>query len=197
MTASELARCVMTNILTLHEATTALKRGGIVAYPTEAVWGLGCDPMNHAAVVRLLELKQRPVSKGVILIAADFDQLKPLLDISALSTDRLAEVLASWPGPYTWIMPTHASTPDWLTGAHDGIAVRISAHPVVTALCNACRSALVSTSANFTGLTPPKSLSEFDPALLRQIDGIVEGDIGGLDRPTQIRDARSGMVIRD
>lgn len=188
---------VMANLLKLCEATATLKRGGVIAYPTEAVWGLGCDPMNQAAVLRLLEIKQRPVDKGVILVAAHFDQLKPLLDVSALSTDRLAEVLATWPGPYTWIMPSYASTPGWLTGTHDGIAVRISDHPVVTALCDAFGSALVSTSANFSGASPPKSRSEFDPALLRKIDGFVEGAVGGLDRPTQIRDARSGSVLRD
>ncbi|MCY7354188.1 MAG: Sua5/YciO/YrdC/YwlC family protein [Lysobacter sp.] len=183
--------------LSIEQAAVALKRGGILAYPTEAVWGLGCDPMNHAAVLRLLQIKQRDVDKGLILIAADLDQFKSLLDYAALPTDRLAEVLATWPGPHTWVMPAGALAPSWITGAHAGIAVRISAHPVVIALCNAFDGALVSTSANLAGAAAPKLLSEFEPALLSRIDGVVQGDTGALERRTAICDARSGVVLRD
>lgn len=183
--------------LSVDQAAAVLKRGGILAYPTEAVWGLGCDPMHEAAVLRLLEIKRRPVDKGVILVASHLDQLKSLLDLPDLPTDRLADVLASWPGPHTWVMPASALAPRWITGAHDGIAVRISAHPVVIALCNACRGALVSTSANRSGLPAVASLSELDPVLISHIDGVVEGETGGLDRPTPIRDARDGKPLRD
>jgi len=183
--------------LSVDQAATVLKRGSVIAYPTEAVWGLGCDPMNHAAVLRLLEIKQRDVDKGLILIASHLDQFKSLLDYAALPTDRLAEVLATWPGPHTWVMPARALAPRWITGVHTGIAVRISAHPVVTALCNAFDGALVSTSANLAGAAAPKLLSEFEPALLARIDGVVEGAIGALQRPTPICDARSGVVLRD
>jgi len=187
----------MTDILSPHQAATALNQGGVIAYPTEGVWGLGCDPLNQAAVMRLLDIKQRPLDKGLILIAAHLDQLKPLLDLAALPTDRLAAVLATWPGPHTWIMPAHPSAPRWITGTHDSIAVRISAHPVVIALCDAFGGALVSTSANPAGAWPAKTVDAFDPALLAQIDGIVEGEVGGLERPTPIRDARDGSALRD
>ena len=187
----------MTGILTPHQAAAALKQGGVIAYPTEGVWGLGCDPMNETAVLRLLQIKERPVDKGLILVAAHLDQLKPLLDLTALSTDRLADVLATWPGPHTWIMPAHSSAPRWITGAHDSIAVRISEHPVVIALCDAFGGALVSTSANPAGASPPRTVDAFDPELLAQIDAIVEGEVGGLDRPTPIRDARDGAALRD
>ncbi|TWI01676.1 L-threonylcarbamoyladenylate synthase [Luteimonas cucumeris] len=186
----------MSQSLSLADAATAFMNGSILAYPTEAVWGLGCDPRNEAAVLRLLAIKQRPLDKGLILIAAHLDQLRPFLDLSALPAERLAEVLASWPGAHTWAMPASANAPRWITGAHDGIAVRVSAHPLVIALCDAFCGALVSTSANPGGEAPPRALSEFDPALLASIDGIVDGDTGGLARPTPIRDALTGAELR-
>lgn len=186
----------MTQPLTLADAASALKNGAILAYPTEAVWGLGCDPHNETAVLRLLDIKQRPVEKGLILIAAHVDQLRPFLDMSALPDDRLAEVLASWPGAHTWVMPASAQAPRWITGAHTGIAVRVSAHPLVIALCEAFGGALVSTSANLGGEAPARAQSQLDPALLVAIDGLVAGDTGDLARPTPIRDALTGTELR-
>lgn len=183
--------------LRIAEAAAVLHRGGVVAYPTEAVWGLGCDPADETAVTALLALKQREVGKGLILIAAHVDQLKPWVDFAGLPAERLAEVLASWPGPHTWIMPAEAATPRWITGDHDGLAVRVTAHPVALALCNAFGGALVSTSANPAGAAPPRSLAELDPVLRGGLDGWVEGDTGGLERPTAIRDARSGGTLRE
>ncbi len=177
-------------------AADALMRGGVIAYPTEAVWGLGCDPRNEAAVLRLLALKQREVEKGLILVAADIAQLAPFVDLAALDAPQRDAVLATWPGPHTWIVPAAADAPRWITGDHDGIAVRVSAHPVVTALCDAFGGALVSTSANPAGAPPPRTLDTFDDALLAGIDAIVPGDTGGLDRPTEIRDARTGEALR-
>src|SRR5690606_23054211 len=116
--------------------------------PTEAVWGLGCDPANEAAVRRLLAIKRRDPGKGLILVAADRGQLQPWVDFAGLPRARLEAVLASWPGPHTWILPAGAAAPRWITGDHDGLAVRVSAHPQVVALCRAFGGPLVSTSAN-------------------------------------------------
>ena len=182
--------------LTPSAATDLLRRGGVIAYPTEAVWGLGCDPFDEAAVLRLLALKQRAVDKGLILIAASASQFDGLLDWNALPDDRRAAVHASWPGPHTWIVPATARVPRWITGAHAGVAVRVSAHPLVVALCAAFAAPLVSTSANPAGAAAPRTLAEFDPALLAMLDGVVAGDTGGRDRPSDIRDARSGAALR-
>lgn len=182
--------------LSIPVAAARLRAGGIVAYPTEAVWGLGCDPFDERAVQRLLAIKQRPVEKGLIAIAAHIDQLKPLCDFSALPAEALAQVLATWPGPHTWIMPAAAAAPRWITGAHAGIAVRVSAHPVVIALCDAFGGALVSTSANPSAALPPRRVADFDPALLAAIDGHVAGETGALARPTPIRDALTGTALR-
>jgi len=182
--------------LTPADAATALHAGGVVAYPTEAVWGLGCDPFDEAAVLRLLAVKQRPVDKGLILIAASVAQLDGLADWDALPSERRDAVRASWPGPHTWIIPATARVPRWITGAHEGVAMRVSAHPVVIALCEAFGGVLVSTSANPAGAPPPRTADALDPALLAAIDGCVPGDTGGLARPTPIRDARSDAELR-
>jgi L-threonylcarbamoyladenylate synthase len=189
------------SLLSIAEAVATLRRGGVIAYPTEAVWGLGCDPFDEAAVQRLLALKQRELDKGLILVAATVAQFDGLLDWDALPPTRCAAVRASWPGPNTWVMPASVRVPRWITGAHRSgdyasVAVRVSAHPLVVALCTAFGGVLVSTSANPAGAPAPTTLADFDPALLAGLDGLVAGSTGGQDRPTTIRDARSGAELR-
>ena len=186
----------MAALLTIDAAAQSVRSGGVIAYPTEAVWGLGCDPFNEAAVMRLLSIKQRDVAKGLILIAGERAQLEGLLDWSALDADRLAAVDAGWPGPSTWIVPATPRVPRWITGTHSGVAVRVSAHPLVGALCGKLGGPLVSTSANRAGEPPAFLREELDPALLAQLDGVSEGETGGLAAPTAIRDALTGAVLR-
>jgi L-threonylcarbamoyladenylate synthase len=182
--------------LTLDTAVAMLRTGGVIAYPTEAVWGLGCDPAHEAAVHMVLRLKQRPVEKGMILVAADLPQLEGWVRLEALPDARQRAVLASWPGANTWILPAGPRARHWVTGEHSGIAVRISAHPLVSALCRAWGGPLVSTSANLAGEPPARSREELDPRLLRLLDGLLDGQTGGLAQPTPIRDALSGSILR-
>lgn len=126
-----------------------------------------------------------------------WDVLQDWIDIAALGSEQLTAVLAQWPGPHTWILPVTAQAPRWVTGDHDGLAVRISAHPVVAALCKAWGAPLVSTSANLAGEPPARSRAALDPALLARIDGVLDGEVGGLAQPTPIRDARTGQILRD
>ena len=181
---------------TLADTVAALRRGGVVAYPTEGVWGLGCDPFDEAAVLRLLAIKQRPVDKGLILIAGDAAQLEGLVDWPALERAQRDAVDASWPGPNTWVVPVTARVPRWITGAHDTVAVRVSAHPDVVALCAAFGGALVSTSANLSGAPSVTARADLDPALLARVDAVAPGETGGRNAPSDIRDARSGALLR-
>ena len=182
--------------LTIAAAAALLRAGGVVAYPTEGVWGLGCNPFDEAAVRRVLALKQREVDKGVILVAADAAQFDGLAEWTALPAATTDEVLASWPGPHTWIVPASARVPSWITGAHRGVALRASAHPVVAALCVAYGGPIVSTSANTAGTPPPITLEALEPAIRDAVDGCVAGETGGRQAPSTIRDARSGAVLR-
>lgn len=178
------------------DAARVLARGGVVAYPTEGVWGLGCDPFAARAVDRVLQIKQRPLDKGVILIAGDRSQLDRIVDWTRLDDTRRDAVLASWPGPNTWVVPARRDVPAWITGAHDSVAVRVSAHPEVVALCAAWAGALVSTSANLSGMPAAARFEELDPGLLRHVDGVLAGDTGGRLQASTIRDAASGTILR-
>lgn len=175
-------------------AVNALRAGGIIAYPTEAVWGIGCDPFCEEAVDALLEIKQRDWRKGVILVAADMAQLEPYL--SGLDEKFLQILMASWPGPNTWLVPNNGTAPDWITGGRNTLAVRVTAHPVVVALCKRFGGAIVSTSANPAGRPPARTLSEVRRYFGDQLDAIVPGALGGLQNPTQIRNVISGEICR-
>ncbi|HDZ8963983.1 TPA: Sua5/YciO/YrdC/YwlC family protein [Aeromonas dhakensis] len=177
-------------------AVAALQHDGVIAYATEAVFGLGCDPDSEAAVQRLLAIKQRPVEKGLILIAADLAQLQDYIDLDQLTSEQLAKVEASWPGPFTWIMPARPDTPAWLTGQFDTLAVRVTAHPQVQALCCAFGKPLVSTSANLTGEEPARRVADIGELLASQLAYILPGEVGGQANPSEIKDARTGAVIR-
>lgn len=183
-------------VLAPGDAATVVARGGVIAYPTEGVWGLGCDPFDEGAVLRLLALKQRPVDKGLILVAASTAQLDGLVDWRALPRERHAAVLDSWPGPHTWIVPAAQKVPRWITGVHETVAVRVSAHPVVVALCGAIGGVLVSTSANRAAEPAPRMRTELDAAIVAGVDAIVAGETSGLARPSSIRDARNGRELR-
>lgn len=178
----------------LREAARVLRHGGLIAYPTEAVYGLGCDPLDADAVMRLLELKQRPWQKGLILIAADLAQLEPYL--LPLDATLQARVTPTWPGPNTWLLPTRPETPRWLRGEHDTLAVRVTAHPVASALCRAFGGPIVSTSANLAGKAPATSALQVRNAFGDRVDYIVHAPLGGAERPTQIRDGRTGEIVR-
>ncbi len=177
----------------LRRAARVLSTGGVIAYPTEAVYGLGCDPLNQAAVERLLTIKQRPVDKGLILIASRLDQLRPF--VQPLTREIRQRLDETWPGPVTWLLPANPATPRWLRGRHESLALRVTAHPLAAALCEAFGGPIVSTSANPAGRPPARTALQ---ARIRcpGIDLIVKGDTGHLTRPTAIRDAVTGRVLR-
>jgi L-threonylcarbamoyladenylate synthase len=171
-----------------------VRSGGIIAYATEAVFGLGCDPRNSAAVQRLLAVKGRSVSKGLILIAADISQLWPF--IAELPGERAAQILASWPGPVTWVLPACPGIPNWLTGGRTTLAVRVTAHPGASALCHSLGSALISTSANRSARPPARNALQVMRRLGASIHYILPGGCGPLQCPTRIIDAVSGVLLR-
>ncbi|PMH45416.1 threonylcarbamoyl-AMP synthase [Vibrio sp. 10N.286.49.B3] len=180
----------------IENALQALQQGEVIAYPTEGVFGVGCDPDNVAAIQQLLQLKQRPVEKGLILVAANYQQVLPYIDESQLTSDQLAMVQSTWPGPVTWIMPASKHVSHWLSGQFDSIAVRVSAHPLVQELCLSFGKPITSTSANLTGLEPCRTVEEVTQQLGDHLGTIVIGETGGRDKPSEIRDARSDQVLR-
>ena len=178
----------------LGRATKSLVEGGVNAYPTEYCYGLGCDPMNRNAVTRILEMKKRGWSQGLIVIAADIRQLAGLVNISR--RDILHGPMLSWPGPHTWLLPALPRAPKWICGKHETIAVRITAHPTARSLCRQFQSALVSTSANRSGRPALRSFRQVSNEFTGELDFILAGSVGKLTEPSSIRDAESGRWLR-
>lgn len=178
----------------IDEAAALLRAGGVLAYPTEGVYGLGCDPDDHAAFDRIFQLKRRPAEQGVLLIAADFEQVRPWL--GEVPEAALTRAGAAWPGPHTFIFPRSSRVPEWVAGGHAGIALRVTAHAPSAALCRAFGGPIVSTSANRHGEPPARNAAEIRAIFGDEPDGVLDAPLGGLDRPTPITDAVSGAIIR-
>ena len=167
----------------------------MVAYPTESCYGLGCDPANHGAVHRILQIKRRKKSKGLILIADHIARIRHYVEY--IPRERAAEVLESWPGPNTWLLPAKPGVPRWLRGNHQLIAVRVSRHPGVRKLCRSAGMALVSTSANRSGRSILKTAASVYRDFGDAVDCIVQGQIGTATSPSVIRDGLSGETVRN
>lgn len=180
--------------LTIDDAARALRQGEVIAYPTEAVYGLGCDPLNHEAVAKLLDMKGRPESAGLILIADDFSRFEDFL--GEVDDDQRRRAENTWPGPVTWLFPKSPLVPGWISGEHDSVALRVTDHPQTRRLCAAYGGAIVSTSANRSGIEPARSRAEVEAAFGPLISGVLGGELGGLERPSEIRDVRTGDVLR-
>lgn len=165
----------------------------MIAYPTEAVWGLGCDPFNAQAVEALLQLKSRPIEKGLILIAAQWEQLNPYIDKDVL------ESVAKTPlsdKPTTWLLPFKPKTlPTWVVGQHTTVAVRVSQHLTVKALSLAFDGPIISTSANPAGCQAARDIFQLK-RYFGSILPICRGRVGGEYRPSQIIDFTSGQQLR-
>ena len=198
------------------EAAHWLQQGQLLAYPTESVWGIGCDPFNQQAVQQLLAIKQRPLEKGMIVVTDSVSRLKMLLN--SLNEDQRQQVLVSWRNDtdsdvnskqaHTWLLPLSenlpVSIPAWITGAHHSVAVRVIDHPLVQQLCRQVVSVhnpygfVVSTSCNPSGQPPALTLSQAQAYFSNSNEqvGYLKGETLGYQLPSQISDARTGQVIR-
>lgn len=183
-------------MLRLDEAVACLKAGGVIAYPTEAVFGLGCSPLDEKAVMKVLALKSRPVEKGLILIADTFERLKPYIDLENLSEAQIQAALDTWPGPFTWVFPASSQVPTWIKGSFDSVAIRVIQHTVATPLCEAFGEPLVSTSANKAGEEPARDVAKVLEQFPKDLEGILAGVVDPLRAPSQIRDVRTGVAFR-
>lgn len=182
------------NELHINNALETLLAGGVIAYPTESCFGLGCLPTSQAAVERILAIKQRNWVKALILVGSDYKQFSDY--VKAVEPSDLARAERTWPGPNTWLIPASEGCPAWVKGEFESVALRISAHPIVHALCSAADHAIVSTSANRQG---EPAMTEYSQVLAQfgvKIDYIFPCEIGGDRNPSEIRDLLSNTVIR-
>lgn len=174
--------------------------GGVFAYPTEAVFGLGCDPLNETAVNTILSMKQRPVEKGMILIAGDFAQVSDYIEYEKLDRSVQSKIQSSWPGPVTWLIPKSKKTPYWVSGDSDLVAVRVSNHPLVKALCETVQSPMISTSANPAGMSPALDEKAIHKYFQTYVDQktltLISGQLGKQKSPSKIFNALTLEMIR-
>jgi L-threonylcarbamoyladenylate synthase len=176
------------------DAVRVLRDGGVVAYPTEAVYGLGCLADSDEALRRLCEIKGRDQDRGLILIGADLSQLRPFL--VELDPEVEARVLARWPGPTTWVLPAAAGLSPIVTGGRDTVAVRVPGSAIARELCATLGTAITSTSANRHGEPPARDANAVHEALGETIDLLLDGQTDGMERPSEIRDGMTGTVLR-
>ena len=181
----------------LQQTVNALNYGSVIAYPTEGVYGIGCDPDNEQAILKLLDLKKRSPEKGLILVAASMEQLSSFIDLSQLTEEQINAIQATWPGPVTWIVPVKDGVSPLITGSFNSVAVRVTAHQQVRAICHLFGKPITSTSANLSGLSPCRNDKEVEEQLGNTDIVILEGKVGVRLQPTEIRDAKTGQVLRE
>jgi len=178
----------------IYQASQVLHHSGVIAYPTETVWGLGCNPKQEAALQRLLDLKKRDAQKGLILIAGDIKQFDFLL--KHLTPKQIDLLQASWPGPVTWLVPHHGEVHPLVHGRFATVAIRVSNNKLVQDLCREFGGPIVSTSANEAGQVTVKNAIQAQKFLGPQLDFILSGPLGTSQSPSRIIDLQSGRVIR-
>ena len=176
----------------VKRAARILRGGGVVAYPTEGVFGLGCLPDDYEAVSRILAIKERDPALGLVLIASNIEQLDGWVELPGKST----KLESSDDRPVTWVVPASEDVPYWIRGAHSGVAVRITTHPVAAALCDAVDSPLVSTSANVHGRPPARNSFVLRRRFGALVDYVVPGACGQASGPSEIRDLATGKTLR-
>lgn len=181
----------MVSSFNIRKAALVIKQGGLIAYPTEAVYGLGCDPYQQAAVYQLLALKSRPVEKGLILVVSHLKQLDDFIE--PLTNEQIKRIKDS--SNTSWVVPA-SNAPSWLRGCHNTLAIRLSSHPLVKSLCQTLDQPLVSTSANPSGRKPAKNSLQCHHYFHQELDIIINSNTGSLEQPTEIRDLITQHVIR-
>lgn len=176
------------------EIISVIQSGGLIVYPTEAVYGIGCDYKQQESVNKLLSLKKRPVEKGLILVGSHVQQILPLIQPD--DGNQLAKALKTWPGHFTWVFKASKSTPKWISGEHDSVAVRISKHPVIKRLCSQLNQPIVSTSANISGSAVINDMAQIKKIFSDRVDCYIDEPLGNHKGASQIRNAATGLIIR-
>lgn len=185
-----------------------IRQGKLIAYPTESVWGLGCDPFNEQAVQALLAIKNRPIQKGLIVLTASQTHIQAFL--ADLPADRQTAIAHAWQADNTtrqattWLLdiPPQISIPTWVRGEHSSLAIRLISHTKIAQLCDHIAKNklnpygfLVSTSCNRSTLPPAKDFATAYEYFGDEV-GYLLGETLGYDKPSQILDGRTGQAVR-
>ena len=179
---------MLNNDIDYQKAVDVIKSGGVIAYPTESVYGIGGDPFNNDVVEKILSIKNRPLAKGMILVS--------ICSLDSLSKKHIDHLLSKWPGPYTFIVPASDKVPKSITGYKDTVAIRVSSNPTICKLCNLYGKPIISTSCNVTGEQPLLTYDMVRTRFENLIDFILDDKVEGLQNTTSIVNLLTGEVLR-
>ena len=182
----------MASDFSIRHAAHIINHGGIIAYPTDTIYGLGCDPYNHDAVEKINQIKQRPLDKKFILLAADIDQVRPLILISEDQEKTLTQTTE----PTSWVIDASPDAPSWLVDENKTITIRISKHHDVTRLCHAAGHAIISTSANISGKKPASNALDLHRYFHDSVDKIILSSKNLTSKASKIIRLCDNYVIR-
>ncbi len=182
----------MATAFQIRQAANILRRGGVIVYPTDTIYGLGCNPRNAEAVDRIHAIKQRPPGKSLILIAGEVQQLTDFVALQRLPSnfDWHSDI------PTTWVMPAARNCPPWLRHHDNTLAVRVTNYPLVEKLCRHLGHAIISTSANLAGRPPLTRKLDLHRVFGHQVDAILHSDIAGTGKPSTIRHYIDQRIFR-
>ena len=170
-----------------------LNQGFVIAYPTEGVWGLGCNPMDEDAVNRLCKLKERNIDEGLILVSSNQDHLAKFL--FGLEYKLIKKAYSKWPGPHTWVIPANPEVPKWIKGKHETVALRWSDHSTIARITSAFGGPICSTSANIRGQKAAKTKQEVKDIFGEKVY-FVDGDLGDSQGATSMQNLETDEWLR-
>jgi L-threonylcarbamoyladenylate synthase len=171
----------------LLNATHILKKGGVILYPTDTIWGLGCDATNESAVKKIFDIKQRPPQKSFIILVNSFEMLENYVEwVPPIARELITQIST----PLTIVYPKGKNVAPSLQPPDKSIAIRLTRDPFCLDLISQFGKPIVSTSANLSGFPPPKIFKEIDPNLLTLVDYVVkyrQDDLSHMKPSTIIR----------
>jgi|TARA_B110000967_G_C18830463_1_gene533792 L-threonylcarbamoyladenylate synthase len=179
----------------INRLSHQIELGAVIAYPGDTIWGFGCHPLLKVSVDRILQIKQRSASKGLILLSSELEFCLPYIS-SDLSKNEVTRLKKTTTQPTTWLIPASHNCPSWLRGGFSTIAIRITSHPFIKALCTELESPIVSTSANLSGKTTIRNSIQARRLFANKLDYIINGYQPGTGRPSEIQSLKSGDIIR-
>ena len=181
---------------TINQAGEIIRQGGLVAFPTETVYGLGADALNEEAAAKIYAAKGRPSDNPLIAHIADLEMLKPLVEEIPPVAEKLMD--AFWPGPMTLIFNKSNLVPKGTTGGLDTVAVRYPNHPIAQALIKAAGVSIAAPSANLSGKPSPTLGEHVIDDMDGRIDMIIDGGMVGMGLESTIIDVTVNppMILR-
>jgi L-threonylcarbamoyladenylate synthase len=179
----------------IKRLSNAIENGAVIAYPTDTIWGFGCHPMLASSAIRILNIKHRPVSKGLILLSSRIEYCAPYID-PGLSQQQIDLVRQENQHPVTWLVPASRNCPVWLRGEFPTVAVRITDHPFIEALCSEMHAPIISTSANRHRRAVIRNALQARRQFGGELNHIVTGFNRGTNHPSEIKSLATGDTIR-